>query len=99
MDSVTVIRALGHPTRLNILIWLKDPERYFGPQDYPIDLGICANQFQREGMAQSTVSGHLKALANADLLSAKKIGQWRFYRRNEAAISSFLDQLATEIQA
>jgi ArsR family transcriptional regulator len=97
MDSATVIRALAHPTRVNILKWLKDPERYFGPQEYPIDLGVCANQFQRDGMAQSTASGHLKALTDANLLSAKKVGQWRFYRRNEEAISSFLHQLAKEI--
>ncbi|MBB3539329.1 MULTISPECIES: metalloregulator ArsR/SmtB family transcription factor [unclassified Rhizobium] len=97
MDSATIIRALAHPTRLNILKWLKDPDRYFGPQGYPIDLGVCASQFQRDGMAQSTASGHLKVLTDADLLSARKIGQWKFYRRNEAAISSFLHQLTTEI--
>ncbi|MGO7091856.1 ArsR/SmtB family transcription factor [Rhizobium leguminosarum] len=97
MDSATVIRTLAHPTRLNILKWLKDPERYFGPQEYPMELGVCANQFQRDGMAQSTASGHLKALTDADLLSSRKIGQWRFYRRNERAISNFLRQLAAEI--
>ena len=97
MDSAIVVKALAHPMRLNILKWLKDPERYFGPQDYPIELGVSANQFQREGMAQSTASGHLKALADADLLSTKKIGQWRFYRRNERVISSFLEQLGSEI--
>ncbi|MGO7863316.1 helix-turn-helix transcriptional regulator [Rhizobium leguminosarum bv. trifolii] len=97
MDSAIVIRTLAHPTRLNILKWLKDPERYFGPQEYPLDFGVCANQFQRDGMPQSTVSGHLKALTEAGLLSFKKVGQWRFYRRDEKAISSFVKQIATEI--
>jgi ArsR family transcriptional regulator len=39
------------------------------------------------------VSSHLAVLQRAGLISATKVGQWIFYRRNEAAIAAFLRQL------
>ena len=32
MDKVKIFKALGNETRLNILLWLKDPGKNFEPQ-------------------------------------------------------------------
>ncbi|MCW0207898.1 MAG: helix-turn-helix domain-containing protein, partial [Achromobacter sp.] len=45
------------------------------------------------GLSQSTVSSHLAVLQRAGLISATKVGQWVFFRRNEAVIAAFLRQL------
>ena len=57
------IKALAHPLRREILCWLREPERYFPEQHYPLDLGVCAGQIdKRAGLSQSTVSAHLATL-------------------------------------
>ena len=48
---------------------------------------------QRCGLSQSTVSAHLATLQRAGLISSQKIGQWHFFKRDEATIQAFLEQL------
>ncbi|QFY62408.1 helix-turn-helix transcriptional regulator [Rhizobium grahamii] len=97
METMKVIKALAHPARMEILGWLKDPETHFGLQDHPVAMGVSANQFQRSGLAQSTVSAHLAALTAAGLLTSRRVGQWIFYKRNEEAITAFLKQLTFDL--
>jgi DNA-binding transcriptional ArsR family regulator len=85
-----VFKALANPVRREILAWLKAPEKNFTAQLLPLENGVCAGKiYERSGLSQSTVSAHLACLQRAGLLSATKIGQWIFYRRNEALIESF----------
>lgn len=89
-----VYKALAHPVRRQILHWLKEPERYFPHQEHSLESGVCAGQIdQRTGLSQSTVSAHLATLQRAGLVSVRKVGPWCFFRRNEAAIQAFLEQL------
>jgi ArsR family transcriptional regulator len=44
-------------------------------------------------MSQSTVSAHLATLHKAGLVTSKRVGQWIFFKRDEAVIKEFLDQL------
>jgi DNA-binding transcriptional ArsR family regulator len=97
MDRDEILKALAHPTRLEILNWLKQPERHFADQEHPLELGVCAGQFERCGLSQSTVSAHLGTLHRAGLVSTKRLGQWVFYKRNEALIAEFLDGLHKEL--
>ncbi|MEK1897110.1 MAG: helix-turn-helix transcriptional regulator [Rhizobium sp.] len=97
METLQVIKALAHPARMDILNWLKDPETHFGDQGHPLAMGVCANQFQRSGLAQSTVSAHLSALTAAGLVKSRRVGQWIFYKRNEEAIATFLKQLVHDL--
>ncbi|MBO9099013.1 MULTISPECIES: ArsR/SmtB family transcription factor [Rhizobium] len=97
MDRDEILKALAHPTRLEILSWLKEPEKHFATQDHPLELGVCAGQFERCGLSQSTVSAHLGTLHRADLVTTKRLGQWVFYRRNEAIIAEFLASLQKEL--
>lgn len=97
MDRDEILKALAHPTRIEILNWLKHPEVHFAGQEHPLELGVCAGQFERCGLSQSTVSGHLNTLQRAGLVSTKRLGQWIFYKRNEAVIAEFLNQLHKDL--
>lgn len=94
-DFDAAFRALSHPVRRQILSWLKAPETYFAPQLLPFDNGVCAGRiFERAGLSASTVSAHLACLQRAGLVTPTKVGQWIFYKRNEAAIEAFARALA-----
>jgi ArsR family transcriptional regulator len=60
-------------------------------------MGVCASQFERCGLSQSTVSAHLGTLHRADLVTTKRVGQWIFYKRNEETIAAFLKQLTQDL--
>jgi ArsR family transcriptional regulator len=83
------LKALANPARREMLAWLKQPEAHFSDQQHPLSMGVCASQFERCGLSQSTVSSHLSTLVAAGLLTQRKVGQWVFYARDEAAISAF----------
>lgn len=84
-----VFSALSNPRRLQILDWLKDPRSHFPPQvdgDLVKD-GVCGVFIaQKLGVTQPTASEHLKILAAAGLVRGRRIRQWTFYKRDEAAI-------------
>ena len=83
------MRALANGRRLLILEWLKDPKAHF-PRQVDGDLvkdGVCGLLIAKKlGVSQPTVSEHLKILAQARLVRAKRIKQWMLYRRDEANI-------------
>jgi len=84
-------RALSSKRRLQILEWLKDPVKHFPPQidgDLIKD-GVCGVLIARKlRVSQPTASEHLKILSQAGFLVGKRIKQWIFYKRDEAAIKS-----------
>lgn len=93
-----LIKALSHPVRRDILNWLKEPELYFADQEHPLSFGVCAGKIdQKTGLSQSTVSNHLAILQRAGFISSKKVGQWNFFSRNEAAIQAFLQRLQQQL--
>jgi ArsR family transcriptional regulator len=85
------IQALGNERRLQILEWLKDPERHFPPQrdgDLVKD-GVCGLLIARKlRISQPAVTEHLKILSQAGFLRSKRIKKWTFYKRNEQAIKT-----------
>ncbi|MGI4861115.1 MAG: ArsR/SmtB family transcription factor [Janthinobacterium lividum] len=91
MDVDAIHKALSHPVRRQILDWLKTPAAYFSMQDHlPLDVGVCASLIDaRTGLSQSTVSVHLATLQRAELVTSKRIGQWVFFKRNDATIALF----------
>jgi ArsR family transcriptional regulator len=93
-----VLKALANPVRRQILQQLKDPETNFPGQEPSYDLGVCAGRIDHAcGLSQSTVSAHLAVLQHAGLIIGRRIGQWVFYRRNEATIARFLEHMGTEL--
>ena len=94
MDIDAIHKALANPVRREILAWLKEPEAYFPEQEFPFVNGVCAGHIDaRCGMSQSTVSAHLASLHKAGLVTSKRVGQWILFKRDEALIQAFLDQL------
>lgn len=89
MNSDAILKALAHPVRREMLNWLKEPGRHFAGQEHPLEMGVCAGQFERCGLSQSTVSGHLATLSAARLVTVRRVGQWVFYRRDEDTIAAF----------
>ena len=98
VDIDDIIKALSNPARREILGWLKEPEANFSAQEYPLENGVCVGRiFERAGLSQSTVSAHMAVLQRAGLVTSTRIGQWVFYRRDEATIREFLKRMKTEL--
>lgn len=97
MERDEILKAIAHPTRMEILNWLKKPEEHFSTQEHPFEMGVCASQFERCGLSQSTVSAHLATLNRAGLVTTRRVGQWIFYKRNEETIAAFLKQLSKDL--
>ena len=91
MTLTHAIQALGNDRRLQILEWLKDPEKYFPPQrdgDLVRD-GVCGLLIARKlHVSQPAVTEHLKVLSQAGFVTSKRTKKWTFYKRNEQAIQA-----------
>ena len=99
-DVESVLRALASDRRLLILEWLKRPKAHFRPQvdgDLVKD-GVCGVLIAGKlGVSQPTVSAHLKILSQAGLLTATRVKQWTFYKRDEARISQLKAAIIAKI--
>lgn len=94
MDIDAIHKALANPTRRQILAWLKEPEVYFAAQQHPLSMGVCAGLIdQRAELSQSTVSAHLAILLKAGLITRHRVGQWIYFKRDEATIADFIAQM------
>jgi ArsR family transcriptional regulator len=93
-------KALANERRLQILEWLKEPERHFRPQvdgDLVKD-GVCGVLIaEKLGVSQPTVSEHLKVLTQAGLLRSKRIKQWTFYKRDEESIRGIKNAIRAKL--
>lgn len=99
LDSA-VLAALASQKRLQVLQWLKDPVAHFPPQRDGdlIEDGVCVVFIARKlGVAQPTATAHLQALARAGLVTARRIGQWTYYQRDEAALADLKHKIAEEL--
>jgi DNA-binding transcriptional ArsR family regulator len=96
MDINAIHKALANPMRRHILSWLKEPERFFAEQEHPLSLGVSATMVgRRAALSQSTVSAHLTTLASCGLVTSHRIGQWIFFKRDEAIIRAFIDRMSS----
>ncbi|KAG1439107.1 hypothetical protein G6F57_019558 [Rhizopus arrhizus] len=102
MDLLEIFKALSNRTRLDIVKGLKDPAKNFPPQDEGDvhTVGVCVSSIQEGvGLSQSTVSDYLATLQRAGLVEAKRIGQWTYYKRNEATIRALAQVIGKELIA
>jgi len=85
-----MLHAIADPTRRRILQALKER----GGCSIGKEVGLCASDIElRIHLSQPTISHHMSILKNAGLVHAKKIGQWMWYRRDEAALREFASKL------
>lgn len=103
MDPLKILKALSNPHRLNIILWLKNPEQEFGAQvhskiliDFPHSVSVKSIQ-KRCGVSQSSVSTFMSILENAKLVESRKIDQYTYFRRNEETIRKFGDWYTMEV--
>jgi DNA-binding transcriptional ArsR family regulator len=98
VDLVAAFKALGHPTRLAILGWLKEPGS-FPPQDVSAtEVGVCLKHIQaRAQVSQSTASQFMATLQRSGLVTCTRVGQWSHYRRDEAAIAALESAMAHRV--
>ncbi len=95
-----VFKALASDVRLNILAWLKEPEKHFPLSDSTGALanGICVGHIQKKaGLSPSTASTHLAILQRAGLIDATRIGQWTYYKRNETTIARLAEHISASL--
>ncbi|MGG0153938.1 ArsR/SmtB family transcription factor [Bacillus mycoides] len=100
MNRIEIFKALSNDTRLNILEWLKEPEKYFDKPSAHLSRninekgGVCVGDIQEKAnLSQSTISQYLSMMQKAGLLESTRHGQWTYYRRNEATIRKITDFL------
>jgi ArsR family transcriptional regulator len=100
MSKAKAFKALASERRLAILGWLKKPRAHFRPQvdgDLVKD-GVCGLLIaEKMGVSQPTLSEHMRILVDAKLVTAKRIKQWTFYKRNEAALAALTTALEKEV--
>ncbi|GGO08205.1 ArsR/SmtB family transcription factor [Microbispora bryophytorum] len=88
---VDALRALSNPVRLQMLMWLREPERHFPLEEAiadPAEVGVCVSHIQaRAGLAQSTVSAYMAELQRAGLVKATRVGKWTHYKRDDQRIA------------
>ena len=83
MSAAELFRALGSEKRLAIVGWLRDPVCHFPPQRDGdlVEDGVCVMFIaEKLGVAAPTATRHLQVLSQAGLVTARRIGQWTFYR-------------------
>lgn len=103
MDTnlVDAIKALGNPTRLQIMEWLRTPEESFREYE-PIadraEVGVCVTHLAaKTGLAQPTISTYMASLERAGLVRSTRVGKWTHYRRNDAQVDALLEQIKNHI--
>ena len=74
--TAELFKALGDPARVRILNLIAQS-----------DLPVCACELNEPvGLAQPTVSHHLKKLVDAGLLEREQRGKWAFFSLNRDAV-------------
>jgi ArsR family transcriptional regulator len=80
------MQAVADPSRRKILQALKER----GGCSLDKDVGLCAMDIEaRLHLTQPTISHHMRVLTKAGLVEGQKLGQWVWYRRNEAGLREF----------
>lgn len=86
-ELVRVMKALSDPGRITILKLLGGRE-------------LCACEIIRAlGLAQPTISRHMRILADAGLVRSRKVGSWVHYRVAEGAPGTYAGTMLAHVSA
>ena len=100
MNTAMILKALSNQKRLDLLEWLKSPELHF-PKEKCAGLDkqeVCVGLIEQKlGLSQSTASKYLAQLQHAGLVSARREGQWTYYRYNRDTAQAFMQALQQKI--
>ncbi|TCI92135.1 ArsR/SmtB family transcription factor [Tenacibaculum sp. M341] len=90
--ATAIGKCLSNKTRLQILEWLKEPEKNFPPHETlkHFNDGVCVTYIQEKaGLSQSTISTYLSNMEKCGLLISTRHGKWTYLKRNEKIIQNF----------
>ena len=103
-NKLIMLKALANQTRLDILKWLADPDRYFPERredslnDIDFMGGVSVTDIQKKaGKAQSTTSHDLDLLVKAGFLEVEYAGRYSYFRRNQKALKKLAKYIKNEI--
>lgn len=102
MNRSIQIKAMASEQRLRILRLLAEPDKHFGHQwsADAVEFGVCMTLIADAlAVAQPTASRHLDILKQAGFITVQRHLKWSYCKRDEAAISDYLDWLGREISA
>lgn len=100
IELIDALRALASERRLEILEWLKAPRAHFREQvdGDLVEDGVCGLLIaEKLKVSQPTLSEHMRILVGAGLVSARRIKQWTFYRRDEDRIAEVKKALEAQL--
>lgn len=100
MVTSKICNALGNETRYQIVKALKDKS-----------IGTCCDRIEyyengvsvgdvvnATGLAQSTVSQHLKVLVDSGIITKEKRGQWTCFFLNKLLVEDFIKELYHDLK-
>ncbi|MBL1241133.1 MAG: winged helix-turn-helix transcriptional regulator [OCS116 cluster bacterium] len=96
-SSLKILSALANENRLQIMQWIADPLPHFPPQSDGdlVDDGVCVGSIATKiGLSQPTVTKHMSILADAGLVTHKKLKNWVFYKPDQQAIEQSLADIS-----
>jgi DNA-binding transcriptional ArsR family regulator len=96
-DVAAKATALSNPKRLQILEWLREPSRHFGPEQ-PFDekQGVCGMYIANKlAVSAATASTHLKILTQAGFLRPLRVGKFTYFKRVESAFVDLARAIGT----
>ena len=99
LDSSKICDALGNETRFQIVMALRKNSinTCCDKIEYHESGGSVTDMVKTTGLAQSTISQHLKVLENAGIISKEKRGSWTCFFLNDEMIREFLNQLENQL--
>lgn len=88
-QTASMFKALGDPVRLRVFSLIASHQ----------DDEVCVCDIPDVGVAQPTVSHHLKKLREAGLLASERRGTWVYYRVAPAVLAAMAAALDTRTTA
>lgn len=94
--------AMASEQRLTILKLLAAPQKHFCHQQSadPLEFGVCMTLIAEAlAIAQPSASRHLAIIREAGFIKVRKHLKWSYCKRDEVAISEYLNWLARELSS
>lgn len=94
--AIEIGKCLSNQTRVQILEWLKEPDKNFPPHETlkHFNDGVCVTYIQEKaGLSQSTISTYLTNMEKSGLLISTRHGKWSYLKRNEELINAYIQFL------
>jgi ArsR family transcriptional regulator len=91
-QATEIGKCLSNNPRVQILEWLKEPEKNFPPHKtlQHFNDGVCVTYIQeKSGLSQSTISTYLSNMEKCGLLAMTRHGKWSYFKRNEETIKAY----------